>query len=164
VAERRSRSEPREAGSGIGAGVVLASLMLACGGATTTTPPVEEPRDPPEVAVSLRLLEGEPDENEMPVSEAQLAVIEHAGARAVHPLGDLHGVCAHEAPEEGELLQVRCWWAGAGAIVSVSQEGDELVVRRRAIDEESGVGEAEETFRTALPAGAVVDPVRTGAL
>ncbi|MEM9067871.1 MAG: hypothetical protein AAGE52_05170 [Myxococcota bacterium] len=141
--------------------IVLATLALAaCGG---SAPPPEAPQaevEGPEVTVSLRLIEGEPSEADVPRTEASLALIHAEGRREVEPLGTLHGVCHHEAPDENALLQANCWWAGAGTVLRVVHEGDALRVVRVEIDEVTGPGNPQPVSELALPAGARLRPIR----
>ena len=141
--------------------VASAAALAACGGASA--PPVEEPpaeEEPgPEVAVSLRLEARPEDEMGMPSSDAALVLIQPSGERSVTPLGVLNGVCSHEEADERDVLRVRCWWAGAGRVIRVSRDGDELVVRWVDLDEEVGAHAAEEMERVALPARARLRPI-----
>lgn len=127
-----------------------ALMMLGC--ATSSSPePVTAPPGPgPEVAVALRLTEAAPGPGGMPRTDAALALIFEEGRREVRPLERLDGVCTHEAAPDA-LLQVRCWWAGAGTLLRLTRDADALLVTRVPLDEMSGPGAPTLIERVELP-------------
>lgn len=138
----------------------VAAALIGCAGQTPPpeTPPPQE--EGPEVTVSLRLLDGgEDEETGTPRNHAELALIHPDGRRDVRPIGQLVGVCTHEEVP-GAVLGVRCWWAGAGATVTVRRDGDRLHVMSRPVDEETGEGQEEELMAVDLPAGATLHAIR----
>ncbi len=135
----------------------LIALLCACGGAHVPAPVPMGPG--PEVTASLRLLEAESGDDDIPRSDAWIALIEQNGRREMQPLGTLEGVCHHESPDERDVLRVRCWWAGEGLVLRVSREGDRLIVRQVDIDEMTGPGTATEIATIDLPRGAQLSAV-----
>jgi hypothetical protein len=71
-----------------------------------------------------------------PRTRIELVVL-RPGAEAgeVHPVLEVEGVCHHRGAEQGALLRLACWWAGAGDTLDVVLRGGELVVTRQQEDE-----------------------------
>ncbi len=138
---------------------VAAALALAgCASAPAPSPAEPTPEEDPEVAVALRLTEAPANPEGVPTTEAALVLIFDEGRRQFRSLGRLAGVCTHE-PGEGALLQVRCWWAGAGTLLRLVRDGDTLLVTRVELDEMTGAGPPRTLDRVALPPHASLRPI-----
>ena len=137
--------------------------VLAAGCAHGAQPEVpEEPREPPRVAVAIRLEEA-PDEAtdgvEMPASRASLVLIHDAGQTERHDLGTYLGACSPRPPERGELARVECWWAGAGEHIVARRGAQHVVVMVTPQDETAGPGDAVVRARVPLAAAVEIDPI-----
>ena len=122
----------------------------ACPSATPPRPPsppaVEVARPPPPRELRFALV---PDwlPGGMPGPRRRLLVSLDRSDRLV----GVFDRCAAEAPGAGELIAMRCTNGGVGERVSVTREGDALVVRRGA-----GAAPANEALRVVLPASAAL--------
>ncbi len=128
----------------------LALVLLGCASAAPVPPTAVSVDEGPQVAVALRLMEAAPNPGETPATDAALVLIFEEGRRELRQLGRFEGVCTHEAPDDA-LLQVRCWWAGAGTLLRLVRDGDALLVGRVALDEMTGSSAFEPVERVALP-------------
>lgn len=141
-------------------GVVLAS---AC--AQPQAPPPETPSgETPRIAIALRLEDAPEGASgaaiDMPASQAHLVLIRDSGEREAHDVGIYLGACAPRPPEQGELVRVECWWAGAGAHLVAFRGESDIVVTSTPIDEMTGPGHPEEKARVPIePADAELDPI-----
>ena len=127
--------------------------LMACAHTPEPVAP-PPPETAPEVTVSLRILDGGVNEQDMPRSNLALAVIEAEGSRDVTPIGTYLGVCSHETARPPDLLRANCWWAGAGHHIFMRRQNDRLIVRVAEVDEETGEGEAQSVLEVGLPTGA----------
>lgn len=144
--------------------LLLIGLLGAGCAAPQTPPPETGDREPPRIAVALRL-EDAPEGTsgaavDMPASKASLVLIRDSGEREAHAVGIYLGACAPRPPQEGELVRVECWWAGAGTHLVAFRGERDIVVTATPIDEMSGAGHPEERARVPVePADAELDPI-----
>ena len=148
--------------------ILLLILLAACGG-TSAPPPAqpEEEEDPPRpvVAVALRFEEAPTDEaTDTPYTRVVLVQIAPDEGRSTAEVGTFKGACQHVEPTVGTVLEARCWWAGAGAHVTVHREGDTLIAERSTQDEHTPATPAEEVARLQLPENAAIHPLLPGTL
>lgn len=137
-------------------------LLAACGGASTPPPAEPDEEEPPRpvVAVTLRFEEAPSDEaTDTPYTRVLLVQIAPDEGRSTAEVGTFAGVCQHVEPTVGTVLEARCWWAGAGAHVTVHREGDVLVAERSVRDEHAPAAPAEEVARMQLPDHAALHPL-----
>jgi hypothetical protein len=138
------------------------ALLVACGGASA--PPVAQPEEEepprPVVAVTLRFEEAPSDPaTDTPYTRVLLVQIAPDEGRSTSEVGTFAGACQHVEPTVGTVLEARCWWAGAGAHVTVHREGDALVAERSVQDEYAPATPAEEVARMQLPENAAIHPL-----
>lgn len=141
---------------------LVALLSAGCG---ASEPLPENPSDddePPRVAIALRAEEAPADEEtDTPQTRVVLVRIRHdVGETETTDLGTYAGPCMHASVPAHVVVRLRCWWAGAGAVVSVSRHGDELVAERSVVDEMQGAGDSETITTVELPEDAVLEPIR----
>lgn len=140
---------------------LLGLTALGCGAAMVPPEPAEVAEEPPNLIASLRLEEA-PDVVRVPQTRISLAIFdEDSEAVQVHEVEIAAGACSPRRPRGEALLLAGCWWAGSGAVYTVTREGDDLVVSRRYEEESVGEGPApelplDEVARVTLPAGANV--------
>jgi hypothetical protein len=46
----------------------------------------------------------------------------------------------------GEITRMKCWWAGAGELIVVTQEGGKFFVKQQSLDEQAGFGPIKTLF------------------
>ena len=131
----------------------FAFVLLACGAPPTRDAVREPAAEDTEVAVALRLTDAGPGPAAIPTTEVALVWFAQGGPREVRALGRVQGVCTHERAQ-GALVQVRCWWAGAGQVLRLARDGDALVVSRIELDEMTGAGSPQLIERVELPPNA----------
>jgi hypothetical protein len=111
-------------------GALWVILLMACAG---RSPEVETPRDnapPQRTVVSLRLndLSGQAP---LPRSSLELVLVHDHAEREISPVGEILGICTHDAvPPRGLLASVRCWWHGEETHYSARRVGESVEVRR----------------------------------
>ena len=72
-------------------------------------------------------------------------------------LGTFDGCGSQEAPEDGPLLTLLCWWAGGGDDFQVRFEGtDTLTVDHRIVDEAVEIPEFSPMTSVKVPEGVMV--------
>ncbi len=72
-------------------------------------------------------------------------------------LGTFDGCGSQEAPEDGPLLTLSCWWAGGGDDFQVRFEGtDTLTVDHRIVDEAVDIPEFSPMTSVKVPEGVMV--------
>lgn len=139
---------------------ILVAVVLAACGAPAQSVEIEEPHaqePPPRYAIALRLDDAEEREDGTPQTRVSLVRIRPDGERTVEALRTEPGACYHVDPGAGALIQVRCWWAGQGAMYAVRRSHDAVVALRADVDEEAGAGELEEVARVDVPDDAELD-------
>lgn len=144
---------------------LLVFLLASCGAASPRPgePREEAERDdepPPTFAIALRLQDAGTDENETPRTRVMLVKIAPDGERTVAELHVETGACWHDAGSA--LITARCWWAGSGAAYEVRREGEAVIARRRATEEDSEAGPWEESGRVEVPEDAVLQILAPG--
>ena len=113
------------------------------------------------VTIGFDLHEEQIDSTDMTTHEVALIVTNKNREEIAHvELGRIAGCSQHEIPEDGPLLTLKCWWAGAGDDFQVRMEGtDVLAIDHRSVEEESAIPEFETVERVTIPAGVAVIPV-----
>lgn len=72
-------------------------------------------------------------------------------------LGTFDGCMAQDAPEDGPLLTLSCWWAGGGDDFQVRFEGtDTVVVDHRIVDEAVEIPDFTPMTSVEVPEGVMI--------
>jgi len=139
--------------------LVLASLSLVTLAACVST--VEDDFGAGPMAISWDLYEEKTDDTGMTTHEVAFVVTNGADERVAHvKLGRFAGCTQQDAPADGPLLTLKCWWAGGGDDFQVRMEGtDTLVIDHRSVDEQADIPEFDPLESVKIPEGVEVVPV-----
>ena len=142
--------------------LVLASLSIlalsACTPADTTDQDAAM-EAMPHVTIGWLLEDKGTDEFDKQTSHVALLVGTAADPNDVaeHAIGDYAGCGEEEAPQDGPLLTLTCWWAGGGDEFQVRMDGtNTLVVSHRGLDEQVEIGDFSDVKTVEIPENALI--------
>jgi len=147
--------------------MTVTMLLLACSNNATPPPAAPAGPDGPEsekpTTVTLTVEKDSEEDPNVETPTTTLRMKLSGGMSDSFELIMANGSCTGSDPEPPLLIELNCWWAGAGDTVRIASTDGAIVVTHARISEEmEGTPEFTEVQRVAVPAGLTVVLGETG--